>query len=247
MHFGRAEFRERRKMLWRSVPLVLGEAIAGNTDADLGHEGVAGDLRDDRSGRDGANARIALHDRRRGASEIDGQAVDEDVIDLASQTREGAAHRLGSRGRDASRVDLGRRDVGDSECDGSGADERIESNSCVAVEPLRVRDAPGQEVCWKDHRGRGDRTGERASAHLVYPSDGRKAALGQLSLERTYVIETARLAFVAFEAACRRRDRLDDATTRVGPMTADECLKMATICVGETSAHFGYGELLHTE
>ena len=100
---------------FRAVAFVLAETIFRETRAEVAHNRVAGDFRDDARGGDGEAVAIAVDDRglRQGKGEHR-QAVDQDMLRLKGETGEGESHRLVGRAQNIERVDLDRVDDADS-------------------------------------------------------------------------------------------------------------------------------------
>ena len=98
-----------------AVALVLAEAILRETRAEVPHNRVARDLRDDARGRDAEAVAIAVDDRGLGQGEgKHGQAIDERMLGRPGQSFQRGAHRFVGGAEDIDRIDLDRVDYADS-------------------------------------------------------------------------------------------------------------------------------------
>jgi len=103
----------------RAVAFVLAKAIFRESRAEVAHNRIAGDLRDDARGRDAEAVAIAVDDRRlRQGKGKNRQAIDQDMLRLIGKGRERGAHRLVGRPQDIDRVDFHR--IDDADCPQNG-------------------------------------------------------------------------------------------------------------------------------
>ena len=90
-----------------AVALVLAEAIFRKTGAEVPHNRVARDLRDDARGGDAKTVAIAVTDRRlRQGKGEHREAIDQDVLGLNGEAGEGESHGLMGRAQNIDGVDL---------------------------------------------------------------------------------------------------------------------------------------------
>jgi hypothetical protein len=94
-------------MQFRAVAFVLAEAILRETGAEVAHNRVARDFRDDARGCDGEAIAIAVDNGGLWQRERKyGQAIDEHMLGLHGQSFQRGAHRFVRRAQDIDRVDL---------------------------------------------------------------------------------------------------------------------------------------------
>ena len=95
------------QMQFRAVAFVLAETIFRKTRAEVAHNRIASDFRDHGGRGDAEAVAIAIDERRlRQRKGKDWQAVDENVLRLKGEGRDGRAHRLMGRTQDVDRIDL---------------------------------------------------------------------------------------------------------------------------------------------
>ena len=90
-----------------AVTFVLAETIFRKTRAEFAHHRIARHFRDHARGRDAQAEAIAIDDRSlRERKRINGKAVDEHMLRLRAQCRNGDAHRLMARAQDVDPINL---------------------------------------------------------------------------------------------------------------------------------------------
>ena len=113
-------------MQFRSVALVLAEAVLGKAGAEFAHNGVARDLGNDAGGGNGEAEAIAIDDGRLGKGKRkNGQAVDEDMVRLRAERLDSRAHSLVGGTENIDRVNLQRIDDSNGPGDGRVVDQFV--------------------------------------------------------------------------------------------------------------------------
>ena len=159
----------------RAVAFVLAEAILGKTRAEVAHNRVARDFRDDARRRDAEAVAIAVDDcRLREGKRKDRQAIDEHVLGLHRERIDRRAHRLVRRTQNIDRIDFDRIDNADSPQNGVVPSEVVVNLFALLREQLlRIVQPPVAEFFRKDDGGGYDRAGERAAARFIDAGDRR--------------------------------------------------------------------------
>jgi hypothetical protein len=158
---------------FRAVAFVLAEAILRETGAEVAHNCVPRDLRDDTRGRDAEAVAIAINDRRlRQRKGKNREAIDEDVLRLRRQSLESGAHRLVGGAQNINRVDLDRIDHADRPENGVVRDEVVVNFFALfGQELLRIVQTPVAEFFGKNDCGGDHRAGQSAAAGFVDAGD----------------------------------------------------------------------------
>jgi hypothetical protein len=158
---------------FRAVAFVLAEAILREARAEVAHNRVARDFRDDARSRNAEAVAIAIDDGglRQGKGKHR-QAIDEDVLGLGGQGFEGGAHRLVGRAQDIDRVDLHRIDHADRPEKG-GVREEILVNflAFLGEELFGIVQLPMTELLRKDDGCSYDWTGQGAAPGFIDARD----------------------------------------------------------------------------
>ena len=154
---------------FRAVAFVLAEAILREPRAEVAHNRVARDLRDDARGRDAEAVAIAVDDR--GLRQWEGknrEAIDEDMLGLSRQSLQCSAHRFVGCAKDIDCVDLYRIDHADGPQDGVVRDEiLVNLFALFRQELLGIVQPPVPEFFRENDCGGYDGPGECAPARFV--------------------------------------------------------------------------------
>lgn len=160
-------------MQFRAVAFVLAEAILRETRAEVAHNRVARDLRDDAGGRDAEAVAIAVDDRRlRQRERKNWEAINEDVLGLQGKRIERGTHCLMGGAQDIDRVDLHGIDHADRPENGSVRREvLVNLLALFRQELLRIVQPPVFEFLRENDRRGYDRTGQGAAARFIDAGD----------------------------------------------------------------------------
>lgn len=152
-----------------AVALVLAEAILWEAGAEVAHNRVARDLRDDARGRDAEAVAIAVDDRGlRQRERKHGQPIDERMLGLRGQGFQCGAHRFVRGAQNIDRIDLDRVDYADCPENGAVRSEiLVNLLALLRQELFGIIQPPVLEFFWQDNRGRYHRAGQGAAAGFV--------------------------------------------------------------------------------
>jgi hypothetical protein len=165
------------------VALVLAEAIFREPSAEVAHNRVARDLRNDARGGDGEAVAIAVDDRglRQGKGEHR-QPIDEDVLRLKSQGSDRDSHRFVGRAQNIDRIDLDRVYDPDRPADCVVRNEIVVNLfAFVGQKLLRIVQLSVPEFFREDDGCRYDWTRQRATPRFVDARDRGDAKGAELS------------------------------------------------------------------
>jgi len=156
-----------------AVAFVLAEAILGKTGAEVPHNRIARDLRDDAGRGNGEAVTVAVDDRGlRQWKWKYRQAVDENVLRLKSETGQREMHRLVGGAQDVDRVDLDGINNADRPGDRAVRHQVVVNGlPLFRKELLRIVQLPVLEFLRENDRRRYDWPGQRATPGFIDPGN----------------------------------------------------------------------------
>ena len=176
---------------------MLAETIFRETRAEVAHNRIARDFRDDARSRDGEAEAIAVDDGGLGQGKRKHwQAVDENVLWLNGETGDGSSHRLVGRAQNINRVDLDRVDDSDGPPNGVVRDEIAENFFAFFREQLfGIVQLPVPKFLRKNDGGGYDWARQGATSRFVNPGNGgdSKGAEFALMPEPTATVHRAKI------------------------------------------------------
>lgn len=173
-----------REVQLRAVTFVLAEAILRKTRAEIAHDHIARDLRDDARSRDTEAEAIAIDDRRLRKREGEhGQAINERVIGLRAERGNGSTHRFVGRAQNVDFINLRGIDNADGPDDRAvPRDLAVDFFAPLGEKLLRIVEATMAEL-FRKNSGRGhDWSGKRAATSFINSGDTRETDRAQFPL-----------------------------------------------------------------
>ncbi|MEY9985606.1 hypothetical protein ABH995_004943 [Bradyrhizobium yuanmingense] len=169
---------------------MIREAIAGVSQIQRPHDGVALDFREDGGGRDAGGLGVAFDDGLlRNIDFLQPLRIDQQVLRRQSQPPDRTLHSLDTRPIDIDRVDLLDLDERHTPTLSLFLDLFREFFASRGVEFFRVVNPDYSRAGFQDHRTCGDRPGERAHSSLIHACHGMMACFPERGLEAEHLAE----------------------------------------------------------
>jgi len=176
-----SKFMKSREMQLGAVALVLPETILGKLRAEVAHDSVARDLRDDARGGDGQAVAIAVDDCSlwKGKRK-NGKPIDQNMLRQNRERSERDSHRFMRRSQNIDPVNLKMIDNTNAPGDFRIIDELVVNFFAkLRVQLLGIVQLSMPKLFWQNNCGCDYRSGERAAARFVNPGNSNDSRSAQ--------------------------------------------------------------------
>lgn len=220
-------------MLTSRVAHVLTEPVVGIASVQPSHDGIAVDLRHDRSRRDGSVDGIAPDQARLTHPQAwNRPRIHQDVIRHHREIQDRAPHGLETRAQDVEAIDLGPGDLGDGHGHGLPADIRRQPLAGPARETFRVVQAGEVDAHGQHHGGGHHGPGEWPDAHLVDPGHPPRSGSEKTPTPDEQSRHATRLGSSLEQVPLEKSGQRPGASARVAPQGRDQTARITTAVGG---------------